>query len=202
MLVDGYTVDDYGYFKKVNNEGREQYDVIYKKETYKEKDKEKYDETGKSGGLKISKGIIQSDTPLSRKNAKGEAIGENNLYEVKSDKDATIIFEFMAKNTKVEWSNTLMTDAQGKDHSFLMTTHQENRINGSYYRLTHLERKLKATMVRHDHNHPNGNPEPSKWTGDLGLGWELQRLQPNNDILFRILAKGKYYPYKIPKERP
>jgi RHS repeat-associated protein len=203
MMIDGYTVDDYGYLEKINNEGGEEYDVIYKKETYKEENKKNYDETGNSDGLKISKGIIQSDKPLSTYNTEtGKTTGISNIYEVKTDSEATKIFEFMSKNTNVEWSNTYMKDSKGNEYNFLMTTHQENTITGSYYRLTYLERKLNSIIIRNDHIHPNGDSNPSLRTGDMGNGWELQRLQPNDKILFRIFAKGKYYPYKIPKERP
>ena len=202
MLDDGYIVDDMGYFNKVNNEGGEEYDVVYREEAYSEENRKNYDESGGKDGLKISKGVIQSDKPLNIINEKGKVTGVSNLYTIKSDKEATKIFEFMAKHTKVEWSNTLMRDSKGKEFNLLMTSHSEGTIIGGYHRETHFARRNHAIIIRNDHNHPDGNPNPSGWSGDIGHGWELQRLQPNDNILFRVHARGKYKKYEIPEKRP
>jgi hypothetical protein len=200
LLDDGYTVDDYGYIEKVNNEGGEKYDVIYKKETYTEENKENYDESGESGGLQISKGIIQSDKPLASIDIETKkTTGENNRYEIKSDKEATKIFEFMSKNTKVEWVNTYMKDSKGNEFNFLMTSHAETRVKGVYSRLSYIMRTRTAKIIRTDHIHPGNDSRIS--AGDNSVGLELQRLQLDNEISFRIFTNGKYYPYK-PKQKP
>ncbi len=65
MFYDGYTVDEFGNIAMVNNEGGEEYDVLYHADTYSEQTRGDYDETGEKGGLIISKGVIQSEKELS-----------------------------------------------------------------------------------------------------------------------------------------
>lgn len=65
----------------------------------------------------------------------GHKVGEyaNHSYEVKSDKEALSLMNFMDKNTNVEWGNTLMKDMQGNFINLLSTSHDVNTIKvGSF----------------------------------------------------------------------
>lgn len=66
------------------------------------------------------------------------------------------------------------------------------------YFIKHTQKhELKGfNVIRHDHIHPSGNSNPSKWYGDWGFGSMILQNSPN--AKFRILANGKYYPYTIP----
>jgi len=196
MAPDGYTVDEDGKFEKVNKEGGDEYDVLYRKETYSEDKKADYDETGNKDGLKISKDIIKSENAQLLPIVDGESGREtgvvltNHKYEVKTDTEATKVFEFLEKHTKVEWSNTLMQHSDGSSRNFLMTSHQPITIKNSFYRI-HFDTRRGFSLVRHDHNHPDNNPKSS--TGDRGFKSSFIERFPNAQ--FRIRALKTYHKY-------
>jgi len=198
----GYTVNKEGYIKPVNNEGGAEYDVIYSEATYKDANEKDYDETGTKSGIKISKGIIQSEktTKYIIEDSEGEKTGEvvtNNRYEIKKDSEASNIMLFLDKNTDVEWSNTLMKDSKGNEINILMTSHERTTITGSWCQMDKYVQK-GFQILRYDHIHPNGDPRASGvegiyGTGDKGLKYYI--LQDFPKAKFRILANGKYYTY-------
>jgi RHS repeat-associated protein len=137
---DGYTVDDYGNIKYLNDEGGTEYDVIYDKETYKEENRKDYDETGNKEGIKISKGIIKSEkrTIHPVEDSQGNATGEtiySHKYEVKDDQEAQNIMNYMDKHTNVEWGNTFLQNMNGENINQLMTSHEEVTITYAWYQI-------------------------------------------------------------------
>ena len=75
MFYTGFTIDEKGYIQKVNNEGGNEYDVIYNKSKYSSQTRKDYDTSGNKTGIKISKGILNekagTDRNMSTKTVKG-----------------------------------------------------------------------------------------------------------------------------------
>ena len=110
----GYTVDDYGRTKKVDDTGGKEFDVLFKKENYETGNKE-YDEKGSGKkGIKLEKGILDKEqTQVSEPNNLGEKT-EQTTYQFGGDAQGETLFRFLAKNTKVEWNLIQYNDNGGK----------------------------------------------------------------------------------------
>ena len=203
MFYTGFAIDKNGYIQKVSNEGGNEYDVIYKKSKYSSQTQKDYDTSGNKTGIKISKGILNeqagADRNMSTKTVKG-AINDgegnkkgeyaNHAYEVKSDKEALSLMNFMDKNTNVEWGNTLMKDMQGNLINLLSTSHDVNSIKvGSFQVNKYIRRGFQ--IIRADHIHPAPGAKASE--GDKDDAENIRKRFPN--ATFRILNAGKYYPY-------
>jgi len=198
LLEDGYTVDEWGNFEKVDNTGGEEYDVIYKKADYLA-GKREYDRTGTKSGIQVDKSILKSQKTINIElfDRDGRDTGErlkNHRYEIKTDGEATKLFEFLANNTKVEWSNKLFFDPKTKRTiNVLNTSHEEGTISAG----THVVFKYtdKGYLVkRADHNHPSGSPQPSEGDRESAALYKA-----TSDVKYRIYAKGRYHNY-LPKK--
>jgi hypothetical protein len=123
-LDDGYTVDKFGNFQRVNDEGGDTYDVIYNKNAY-DQGKRDYDGSGTMTGIMI---FDKSFIPAMLKIETffyatswdwNPEMGFYNGYIVNQSKyDSNVntkkdqvdntnymgLFFFLANNTKVEWS--------------------------------------------------------------------------------------------------
>jgi len=198
LLEDGYTVDEWGNFERVDNTGGNDYDVIYNKADYLA-GKREYDKTGTKNGIQVDKSILKSQKTINIEihDPFGKDTGrrlKNHRYEIKTDNEATKLFEFLANNTKVEWSNTHFIDPKTKKTiNVLNTSHQEETISGGtavVFKYTD-----KGYLVkRADHNHPNGSSQPSKGDRDSAA---LKKSTP--DAKYRIYVKGRYYNYSPSK---
>lgn len=203
MLYDGFTIDEEGFLKLVNNEGGDEYDVIYNEKKYSEETIKDYDESGDKTGIKISKGILASGASngnMSVKRIVGQVKTEdgydtgkriiNHSYEVKTDKEAKLLMNFLDKNTKVEWSNTLMKNRQGNMINLLGTSHENRIISfGSLQVNKYVSQGFE--VIRADHIHPFSTNISE---GDKGHARDVLISSPR--ARFRILHKGKYYEYK------
>ena len=205
MFYTGFAIDKNGYIQKVNNEGGNEYDVIYNNSKYSSQTRKDYDTSGNKTGIKISKGILNeqagADRNMSTKTVKG-AINDgegnkkgeyaNHAYEVQSDEESLTLMNFLDKNTSAEWGNTLMKDKQDNTVNLLMTSHSGITIKvGSFQVDRYIRRGFQ--ILREDHIHPTpGAIEES--TGDKGNASNI--LQHSPKAIFRILNQGKYYPYK------
>jgi RHS repeat-associated protein len=189
MFDDGYTVNSEGYFERVDNTGGEQYDVIYNKSDY-QAGKREYDETGNKSGIKIDKGIIDSKKTVIHENTDPKIPDkQNDRYEIKSDMKAEKLLKFLAKNTHVEWGNTLLKNDKEQEINVLQTSHERTRITGSAYSISRYSLSKNGayhTLIRDDHSHPDG-PRPSSY--------DMDNKSLYNTGVFRILYKGNYYKY-------
>jgi RHS repeat-associated protein len=200
MNYDGFTVDSVGNIQYVNDEGGDDYDVIYTEENYSEENRQDYDESGKRPGIKISKGVIQSEVrtihPIEDVEGNETGVVEyTHRYEVNNDSEAQSIMLFLDRNTNVEWSNTLFGGVS--PINVIATSHNTFRVYDWFIHDKYIGQGFK--IQRHDHSHPSGNPSPSGWNLDLFAGERILKTSP--DAKLRILANQKYYPYTIPKRK-
>jgi len=202
MNADGYTVDEDGYFKKVNNEGRDsngknQYDVIYAKSEYSNNNKKDYDESGNKTGLKVSDGIIESKETVAHiqpVDPEGYPNGDKTPVEkldIKSDTEAQAIHKFLDKKTNVEWSNMYAENNQGDSKNIMITSHLNGKVHSSMGSRLLFNSKYRKNF-RKDHNHPNNDTESSP--SDRSSA----KIDRDNftGATHRILVDGEYHPYK------
>ena len=194
----------YVFILKINNEGGDNYDVLYNKEKYSSETKGDYDKTGNKTGIQISKGILSGTDArsMSSKITKGvlytqdgQLTGKtvlNHAYEVKNDQESVSIMNFLDKNTDVEWSNTLMENKQGGNVNLISTSHEAKRISFGSYQINKYIRS-GYQVLRSDHIHPGEGRVASGDTGDIGNAKNI--LQHSPKAIFRILNKGIYYNY-------
>ena len=203
MFYDGYTIDEEGYIKKVNDEGGVKYDVLYNQSRYSEQTRKDYDTTGDRTGIKISKGIIKEEagekTNYSKTSVRAPIIDSEGhrtgkvrsaqSYEISSDAESLSIMNFLDQNTKVEWGNTLLSNSEGKTVNILVTSHENNtvRFNGYF-----IDKKKGYKVIRADHIHPRNT---TSVVSDNDRNSARNILKSSSKAKFRILHKGKYYNY-------
>ena len=199
-VPDGYTVDEEGYMEPVNDEGGDQYDVIYAKSEYSEESKKDYDESGEKTGLKLSHGIIDSKETVALirpVDAEGSPTGDPkpvDKYDVPTDSEAQTLHKFLDEKTNVEWSNSYAENASGESKNVMITSHTYGKVHSSKAQPTLFNAKFRQNF-RSDHNHPNNDPTASP----------SDRESANRTISrfpgakFRTLVDGKYYPYEPKK---
>lgn len=196
---DGYLIDDKGNIssKPINNEGGNQYDVLYAKNKYSEKTRKDYDETGNKTGIKVSKGFLRSniETLDYYYDSGGDIIGDfkSNRYKLTSDIESQNLMLFFDNNTNVEFSNTLYKNAYGKLFNIIYTEHDDGHLIRAKY-IKEPFKNAGCSVVRDDHIHPSGGHDPSGvhtsegYTGDKGHKRWVLTWSPN--AKFRIIANG------------
>ena len=138
MRVDDYMVDSLGVITLIQMTD-DDFDVLYSQD-------------GKSS-IEVKKGILNNIE-------KGEFEGVPYKYlDVRGDKDATGLFEYLAHNTKVEWSQTKF----GIDRNYISTSHLPGREAGGPVLLRNLV-MYRYTVRESIHSHPWN---PRTFNGDV-----------------------------------
>ncbi|MFW5701063.1 MAG: RHS repeat-associated core domain-containing protein [Cyclobacteriaceae bacterium] len=188
----GYVVNKKGRIRPVDDTGGDDYDVIWSEENYNAGNRD-YDESGAASGIKVSKDIINSkkSRKINITDAEGTILYQvtSDSYLVESDKEAIRIHKFMDFNNNVEWSNSLLKKpSTGFTINLLNTSGEYGTITSNVERHYFLINQ-GFRLIRHDHNHPNGDTKRSD--SDL----DFKTYFKNHGSSFRILVKGEYYPY-------
>lgn len=106
------------------------------------------------------------------------------MYSVNDDITSKDLFEFLANNIKVEWSQTFIGfNNSGK--SIISTSHIRNAEAGQGYLLSN-----GWTIHGHNHSHPF-SMKASK--SDLNWANSVQTKFPN--VKLQIYFKGEYFEY-------
>ncbi|PKP01574.1 MAG: hypothetical protein CVU11_14745, partial [Bacteroidetes bacterium HGW-Bacteroidetes-6] len=96
------------------------------------------------------------------------------------------IFEFFAKNTKVEWAQLIYKDLSSGDvKTEISTDHNPTEV---YFHHPYDLKKGSYTLVDVRHSHPEGFVSPQ----DRSTHWRLNIVRPVNAY---VLKYGKYYQY-------
>ncbi len=173
MWVDGYTVDKEGNIsdKPINNEGGNDYDVLYVKDKYSEEKRKDYDETGKKTGIKVDKGVLNSKKTFAITDEKNGEKFSLDMYQVKGDDKSRSLFEFLVKNTDVEWS---ITGIGNEETNMLTTIHDKDSEGGGAFLFNY-----NYTIRYNTHSHPY-NPKPSD--RDIKFAKSLNSKFPNAEL--------------------
>jgi len=108
----------------------------------------------------------------------GKDVKSYDIYKVRGDENSTKLFEFMATNTSVEWSQA-KTGIEGKNGlNFITTSHYTTKEYGMSY--LYIGQLYAGYSIRElIHSHPHDTPYPSGLSdgnGDIGFS----RLVINN----------------------
>jgi len=104
--------------------------------------------------------IFQLETDISV-NTKNPELKSANLFQINSVESATSIFEFVTKNTRVEWG--LVQDANNdKDNTPCTNFIGTNRAQHGNTISSIVSNRGYSLEGLTAHNHPNGNPIPSE----------------------------------------
>jgi len=164
----GYTVDDYGRIKKVDETGGKDFDVLYKEENYNLGKKE-YDENGNGDkGLKIKSGILEQLDIVRGKTSYLNVEGEKRIAitDKEHGDDLLKTFKFLADKTKVEWSINF-GNVNG-EYKYGLVTYGQTMITGFAF-------KDSETITR-IHSHPGYeiDSEQSQMFGDKGISYGIR----------------------------
>lgn len=173
-INDNYTVDDEGYMKLVEKTN-DDFDVIYTKDSWDKGDKDNY--------IIVDKNILSKIKTNSAEGVNGKKYFFD-MYSVNDDITSKDLFEFLANNTKVEWSQTFIgINTSGK--SIISTSHIRNAEAGQGYLLSN-----GWTIRGHNHSHPFHiipSPSDKKWAGSVQTKFSKVKLQ--------IYFNGEYFEY-------
>ena len=171
---DKYTVDDEGYIKLVEKTN-DDFDVIYTKDSWDKGKKDNY--------IIVDKNVLSKKKTNSAEGVNGKKYSFD-MYSVNDDITSKDLFEFLANNTKVEWSQTFIGfNNSGK--SIISTSHIRNAEAGQGYLLSN-----GWTIRGHNHSHPFGM-KPSQ--SDINWANTVQTKFPN--VKLQIYFKGEYFEY-------
>jgi hypothetical protein len=183
-IEDTYEVDENGRIKKIDN-------------------KKYYDENGnevdKLIAKKTEKTMMVDDGILDKKYSQnGKDSGGNwfsyDILKVRGDSKASGLFEFLANNTDVEWSQAQLGKADKNGLNYIVTSHNRATEKG----LTQMiitQFQFGYTIRCLIHNHPRNTPYPSgleDGTGDIGFATKITNWY-NNKYPERITPKFKIY---------
>ena len=121
-----------------------------------------------------------------------------DVYQVRGDKNGTQLFEFLSKNTNVEWSH-MQTGKKGcHGLNFITTSHEYSSESGMSY-LFDKQLKHGYTLRTNSHSHPRNTPYPSGLTGSSGdiqyADWIVKKSNQNPIFKIFLPKKDKYIKY-------
>ncbi|MCD8387341.1 MAG: hypothetical protein LUD17_10695 [Bacteroidales bacterium] len=106
---------------------------------------------------------------------KGESF---DMLKVRGDDNGKRAFEFLAKNTGVEWSHAMMGIKGERGLNFLTSTHSLGHEAGMSH-LIKYQLQFGYTARIFNHSHPSGNSTPSglhDGTGDVYFASQVNRI--------------------------
>jgi RHS repeat-associated protein len=122
-----------------------------------------------------------------------------DIYRSVGNDESTGMFEFLSKNSNVEWSQTKTTTSEGVELNYIATSHLEGSDVGqsmvisqvsSLYERTSLSNSVvglpSVNITGANHSHPNGSTVVS--LGDWNVATQLQSVFPNatmNNVTFQ-----------------
>jgi RHS repeat-associated protein len=172
-FFDGYTVDDYGNIK-FEEKTDDDFDVLYTKESW--------DKGTKDNSITVDKGVLSSKKTLSITDAGTGDKFKLDRYKITGDDKARSLYEFVAKNTNVEWG---LTGIGTKNTNMLTTIHDKDSEAGGPFFLAN-----SYTIRYYDHSHPY-HIYPSD--ADMSFAKNLNLKFPKAKL--QILHEGSYNQY-------
>ena len=174
MMEDNYTVDEQGYIKLVEKTN-DDFDILYTKASWDSGEKDDF--------IKLDKGILDKGKSIPLEDVEYNKY-DVNYYSVNDDVKATDLFEFLANNTNVEWSQTLVGSTDS-NNNYISTSHHEKKELYQYFLFVN-----GWTIRGHNHNHPmNAYPSNNdkKWAQNVTSKFPTATL--------KIYLNGIYYEY-------
>ena len=149
---DDWEINSRGYIvKRIYNENRDAFFVVNNK-----------GKRIKGKSLIFSHGTIESSR--GQKTKEGIHYG---VYKLHDDKKGSQLFEFLAKNTKVEWSQVKLGHSGKRGLSYITTSHQKDQESGMQD-LISKQLRYGYTIREDIHSHPRNIPYPSGMSDEPG----------------------------------
>ena len=104
-------------------------------------------------------------------------------YNVRGDRNAKKLFEFLATNSRVEWSQLLLGKKGGMGLNIISTSHETSTERSTRF-LLESQYKYGYTIRGYIHNHPNNTPYPSGLDtrgSDIGFANYLTEISLKNN---------------------
>lgn len=117
--------------------------------------------------------------------------GEFDYLQVRGDENGTEVFEFLADNTDVEYTQIQCGEDGVEGLNFISTAHTKSK-DASGAHLSSGQLIYDYVIRNHIHNHPSGSLNRSD--ADIQAESNLNALYGgSNIIMYKIYAKGKGY---------
>ena len=113
---------------------------------------------GKS--LTFKYGTVLKASTITLKKEKGKEKETADVYKIRGDKQGTQLFEFLAKNTSVEWSHAKTGQEGSKGLNFISSSHHEER-ESTMTSLIRKQLKYGYSVRTINHSHPGNTRIPS-----------------------------------------
>jgi len=153
----------------------------------------------KNNTITVAKSVIGSK----QENTTKDGI-KYDTYTITGKENGKAAFEFMAKNTGVEWGLTKVGD--NSITNYLTTTHDPGKEVGGT-ELLHNPLIRASAYQGDDHSHPEGPWYPSSSSlplgnpgrkqGDIGFASMIERMYPGSNPVLRVynVPDGTYFTY-------
>ena len=120
---------------------------------------------GKS--LTFKYGTVLKTSTITLKKEKGKEKETGDIYRIRGDKQGTQLFEFLAKNTSVEWSQAQTGQKGSKGLNFISTSHHE-KTEQTMSTLFNKQLDYNYTIRFMNHSHPRNTRKPSGFRDTYG----------------------------------
>ena len=117
---------------------------------------------------------------------------EFSVLRMRGDENATDAFTFLADNTNVEWSQTMLGIEGGQGLNYLTSSH-DPRTERGFARMWNTQFQDGYTFRGHRHNHPGGNPNPS--SADRNIARILGNRTPRPVFEIYTSEDGQFHQY-------
>ncbi|MBS1586618.1 MAG: hypothetical protein JSS82_13855 [Bacteroidetes bacterium] len=138
-----------------------------------EKSDQLFSEDNKNS-MQVDKGILENKKTSELKDDKGIAYSTIDQYSSTNTGQMKNMFEFVAKNSDVEWQLWNLGEGGLLPSSYLTTSHNENASANNFEPIFFLG------LTSHTHSHPGGNDAPSGSQVPL----DMPELRTQGDIGF------------------
>ena len=114
-----------------------------------------------------------------------------DVFRIRDDKKGTALFELMANNTNVEWTQFKTGQSGDKGLNFITTSHSPDKEAAGAH-LYYKQLRFKYYIREHIHNHPTSIPVPS------GMPGTRQEGEGDISIASYINSYSQLHGYKLP----
>ncbi len=119
-------------------------------------------------------------------------ITTGTVLKIRGDENGTKIFEMLADNTSVEYTN-LKCGTAGNDALNFITSSHEKRTEAAAAQLVNNQLQYGYNVREHIHNHPSGNPVPG--SRDKDTVKNLTEILKQSVSFKLYVSPGIYIPY-------
>ncbi len=186
MWDDNFIIDNDGNITLVEKTN-DNFDMLYTKDSW--------DNGKKDNSILVDKGILNNKYSQSVKDPGDNKWYRYDIFKVKGDDKAKSLFEFVTKNTNVEWSRSMVGVDGAKGMNYITTSQLGEDQGGREYGGGDLYRTqlISYTYRGNDHSHDNNSSTISY--GDVALATQIQLLHPDAKFNIYLPQDGRYIPF-------